>query len=90
MILKGEKKEEYREANPYWNKRMEKWTGDPFKQPPFYTIKFINGYSENSPYFTIVCESFHTRNTVYHKEWGEDLFENKEHHVFNLGTIINK
>lgn len=90
MILKGEKKEEYREANPYWNKRMEKWTGDPFKQPPFYTIKFINGYSENSPYFTIVCESFHTRNTVYHKEWGEDLFENKEHYVFNLGTIINK
>lgn len=33
MILNGDKKEEYREAKPYWEKRISKWMGNPFETP---------------------------------------------------------
>jgi hypothetical protein len=57
MIQSGEKKEEYRDIKPYWNKRLFPFNQEiglcQFKK---YThIHFTNGYSKNSPSFTIEC-----------------------------------
>ena len=41
MIASGEKKEEYREVKPYWNKRLD--------GKEFDAIKFRNGYAKDSP-----------------------------------------
>lgn len=45
MILSGEKKEEYREINEYWRKRLLHDKVD--------RLKLINGYGSDKPYITI-------------------------------------
>lgn len=47
MIDSGEKKEEYREIKPYWNKR--------FVDKKFDVVQFRNGYSKNSPVMKFKC-----------------------------------
>ena len=56
MILSGEKKEEYREIKPYWEKRLLEYDLD--KEKPFVfndqdrwynVIEFKNGYAKNAP-----------------------------------------
>ena len=51
MILSGEKKEEYREIKPYYDIRFGNiWTSSA-DWNKIHTIRFRNGYSENSPSF---------------------------------------
>jgi hypothetical protein len=45
LILSGEKKEEYREIKPYWEKRL---IGKKYDR-----IIFRNGYGDNVPWFAI-------------------------------------
>lgn len=45
LILSGEKKEEYREIKPYWEKRLIGKTYD--------KVIFRNGYATNALQFTI-------------------------------------
>jgi hypothetical protein len=45
LILKGEKKIEYREIKPYWTKRLF----DNGKENKFDYVVFRNGYTKNSP-----------------------------------------
>ena len=49
MILSGEKKEEYREIKPYWDKR--------FIGKNYGIVRFKNGYGKNSPVMDIECRS---------------------------------
>ena len=95
MIRSGEKKEEYREIKPYWNKRF---TNEAMKQlGPLligYTNKFLNlpfaikvtlraGYNKNSPKMICKC--------VIHigegkQEWGAEF--NKEYYVLEILEIL--
>jgi len=64
MILSGEKKEEYRDIKPFYDSRLSNALGYPThiiqtvfkkqKSEPF-LVKFINGYSKNSPSFVVEC-----------------------------------
>ena len=54
MIKSGEKKEEYREIKPYWEKRLEKKFNFCKKCEYWgYNILLRNGYSSKSP--TLKC-----------------------------------
>lgn len=50
LIASGEKKIEYREYKPYWQKRLLTNTGD---ARVFDEIHFVNGYSKNSPFMRV-------------------------------------
>jgi len=49
LIASGEKKTEYREQKPYWEKRL--LDGEEYKR--FDEIHFRNGYSKNSPFMRV-------------------------------------
>ncbi|WP_454974060.1 ASCH domain-containing protein [Capnocytophaga gingivalis] len=77
LILSGEKKEEYREIKPYWEKRL---IGKKYDR-----IIFRNGYRKNAPQFTMKLKSI-TQGTGK-SEWGAE--EGKIYFVLSLGEIIN-
>ena len=77
LILSGEKKEEYREIKPYWEKRL---IGKKYDR-----IIFRNGYATNSPQFTIELKSI--TQGIGKSEWGAE--EGKTYFVLSLGKIIN-
>ena len=77
LILSGEKKEEYREIKPYWEKRL---IGKKYDR-----IIFRNGYGSYAPQFTIELKSI-TPSTGK-SEWGAE--EGKQYFVLSLGEIIN-
>lgn len=52
MIASGEKKEEYREIKPYWQKR--------FAGKDFDVIEFKNGYSKNAPCMRVELKAIFT------------------------------
>lgn len=52
MIASGEKKEEYREIKPYYDKRLVKYF-DEVHWPRF--VVFKNGYSKKSPQIKCLC-----------------------------------
>lgn len=60
MIASGEKKEEYREMKPYWNKRL---LGKKFD-----AIQFKNGYAKDSPCMLIELKDLLSGLGVL--EWG--------------------
>lgn len=50
LIFSGEKKVEYREMKPYWNKRLKGgWD----------YIQFVNGYGKHRPYMRIKFEGMY-------------------------------
>lgn len=77
LILLGEKKEEYREIKPYWEKRL---MGKKYDR-----IIFRNGYATNAPQFTIKLKSI--TQGIGKSEWGAE--EGKTYFVLSLGEIIN-
>lgn len=99
MILSGEKKEEYREIKPYWDKRFETWLEIPKGEMDFFfryilrdkkipmpilPILFRNGYSKTSPSFIANC----TLSVGTGKgEWGAEL--GKEYFVLTVKDILN-
>lgn len=95
MILSGEKTEEYREINPYWEKRLiephisEDGDFEPhfveFKH--FDTIRFTNGYSKNAPSFEIECLGIRI-GTDGKTEWGAP--SDYQYFIISLGKIITK
>jgi hypothetical protein len=46
-IAQGRKKEEYREAKPYWDKRLDGKIYD--------EVWFRNGYARNAPFMKVEC-----------------------------------
>jgi hypothetical protein len=85
MIASGEKKEEYREIKPYWDKRLviENFNGDKFKH--FDVVVFKNGYSKDAP--TITVRIKHIGLSQGKKEWGAG--DGKLYYCISLGKIIN-
>ena|ERR1700751_2771776 len=83
MILSGEKKEEYREIKPYWEKRFIKneWEIKTFY---FKKIIFRNGYSKNAPQITVECECIEIGKCK--ADWSYGSIE--DHFVIKLGEIL--
>ena len=77
MVASGEKKEEYREIKPYWNKRI--W----YKRHN--AITFRNGYSKDSPRVTVHLIAV-TRG-IGKKEWGAPEYPV---YILHLGEIIKE
>lgn len=75
MILSGEKKEEYREIKPYWDKRLIDKQYD--------LIFFRNGYAKNSPRFTIDYLGLSTG--LGSLEWGAPK---EAVYILKLGELI--
>ena len=78
MIRSGEKKEEYREVKPYYDKRLDSkyiW-GDRFE------VIFRNGYSKNSPSIKCLVEF---QKGYGHTMWGAEL--NKIYYVLKILSV---
>lgn len=86
MIASGEKKEEYREIKPYWNKRFGSYIRIKGKNyhPTDVTICFSNGYHKNAPRVYMECTGL--KQSPGKKEWGAEVGE--WYHVLLLGQII--
>ena len=96
MILSGEKKEEYRERKPYWEKRFKNYFGWAYgltsantwgwQFPPHRKdIIFRNGYGKDAPEFTAevtICE----RNG--NPDWG--AVPGEVYYVLQVYRISNK
>jgi len=75
MIAIGEKREEYREIKPYWNKRLIDKKYD--------AISFRNGYGKNAPTMLIELKAIiqgHGR-----PEWGSGY---EQRYILRLGAIL--
>ena len=76
MIASGEKREEYREIKPYWNKRL---IGQHYD-----AIRFRNGYAPTSQ--TVTVELRELLSGLGIVEWGAP--EGKAVYILKLGHII--
>lgn len=89
MILSGEKKEEYREMKPYWQKRLVKegyWHSQAVKD--FDIIRFKNGYGKNAPTMDV---KFLGGEPADHgkREWGGFDHQTARIFILYLGDIIS-
>lgn len=76
MILRGIKKEEYREIKEHWRKRLlhDKTTH----------LKLINGYGKDKPYLLVELKNISIRTGK--EEWG--AVPGEYYYVLELGEII--
>jgi hypothetical protein len=89
MIASGEKKEEYREMKPYWQKRLVKdgyWHSQRVKD--FDIIRFRLGYAKNAPTMDFEFKG------GYPSDYGVPEWGGKEHtsariFVLKLGERIS-
>ena len=92
MIRSGEKKEEYREIKPYYDKRLLKC----FEYTDYKTfivinhydekyVIFRNGYSRNSPQIKCLCR---LDIGVGKKEWGAE--EGKQYYILRIKEICKE
>lgn len=95
MELSGEKKDEYREIKPYWEKRFIKIFGEiafvpkphfvaPVLESPIEEVMFRNGYSKNSPSFIVKCTLSVGKGR---EEWGAE--PGKEYFRIHIKEIQN-
>ncbi|WP_435263028.1 hypothetical protein [Tenacibaculum sp. nBUS_03] len=88
MILNGEKKQEYREIKPFWDKRFWHLFPQVIKGETYLpivdTITFSNGYAKDRPQFVI--ELLGLEKSTGKQEWGAE--KGIEYYVFQLGKII--
>lgn len=78
LIRSGIKTEEYREMKPYWDKRL-------MGGKAFDTVTFRNGYSKNSPTFTVELKEILSGFGIV--EWGAP--EKDTVYILKLGSIIS-
>lgn len=77
MIASGEKKEEYREMKPYWNKRL---LGKKFD-----VIQFKNGYSKDAPCMRVEVKELCSGLGII--EWGAPV--GKPVFILRLGKVTS-
>lgn len=79
MIANGIKKEEYRDAKPFWEKRIE----NILRHPNSIIVAFSRGYKRQDMFFVtdgILCAEYSN-----HPEWGEP---ETPHYVIKLGERV--
>lgn len=80
MIASGEKKEEYREKKPYYDKRLVKYF-DEVDWPRF--VVFRNGYSKKSPQIKCLCR---LKVDTGKKKWGAE--KGKRYYVLKILRVL--
>jgi len=90
MILSGEKKEEYREMKPYWQRRLVKegyWHSQAVKD--FDIIRFKNGYQKDAREMDVEFLGGLPADWGK-KEWGG--MDHNSHRIFilKLGVVLSK
>lgn len=86
MIASGEKKEEYREIKPFWNRIFScyiKIKGK-YYHPSDVAICFSNGYSKGRRQMIVKCK--YVKPGFGKKEWGAE--PNKQYHILSLGDVV--
>lgn len=93
MILRGEKKEEYREIKPYWRTRITKALRLEKRllmldmildmEPQELEVKFRNGYGKNAPELIANCI---IRIGTGKPEWGAT--EGEEYYIFGIKKLV--
>ncbi len=89
MIASGEKKEEYREMKPYWQKRLVKeghWFSQAVKD--FDVVRFRLGYSKNAPTMEFKFDGGYPADEGK-AEWGGCEHKTLRIFVIKLGERIN-
>lgn len=94
MIASGEKREEYRDATPYWRTRLSRWIGRSAAviegDPPDkeLVVAFALGRTKPTMFFTAslwpTLAVVHVR-LYWHREWGEPK---TPHYVISLGERV--
>jgi len=86
MIATGEKREEYREIKPYWEKRLcnhnEKGEFDGYKEFDF--VIFRNGYQKNAPEMKVEVTGIGC--DIGEEKWGARI--NTLYNVIELGNVV--
>lgn len=97
MILRGEKKEEYREIKPYYDSRFMNYFGmiwiggelintreilPELAGPEVKEVVFRNGYSANSPEITCKCS---LRAGTGKEEWGAE--PGKQYYILEIKSV---
>lgn len=88
MILSGEKKEEYREIKPHWEKRLKhpEYSGiNEYEFKTFDRIVFKNGYDKNAPVMTVECLGIKQDTGL--EQWGAE--PGRFYFVIKLGTVFS-
>lgn len=85
LIACGEKKHEFRECKPYWEKRL---LHGPDGTPNEYDeIHFRNGYAKNAPFMRVECKGLYlTGKKWFEPDHGEELAESVI--VIFLGQVL--
>ena len=78
-IWSGEKREEYRNITPYYDKRFEK-----YKNTQSFTVGFRAGYSMNSLFISCLCKLHIGKGK---ENWGAE--KDKEYYVLEI-LKVNK
>lgn len=82
MIASGEKREEYRDATPYWAVRLKNWDDDGREC----VVEFRRGYAHDAPRMAFMSTWYwHWAGMARHKEWGEP---DSQHYVIALGPRV--
>ena len=83
MSLSGEKKEEYREIKPYYNRRFYPYLGreliDGEKVRSVFMVRLRNGYDARSPSVIAKCT---VRRGTGKPEWGAE--PRKEYYILDI------
>lgn len=82
MIESGEKREEYRDATPYWAIRLSNWDNTPAIS---HVVEFRLGYAKDAPRMTFICPIYYQPAERRHPEWGEP---DTPHYVLSLGSRV--
>lgn len=93
MIASGEKREEYRDARPYWHTRLANWEKGRFDDRKWRVVAFSCGYRAPSMFFiaqVAYCfsgEPYPISTLTPRSEWGQSL--GVEHFCIKLIERIN-
>lgn len=83
MIASGEKKEEYRDAKPFWRKRIVNVIYEADNEDLPIVVAFSRGYKKHDMFF--VADKIHCTDGDSHPEWGEP---ETTHWLIKLGESV--
>jgi hypothetical protein len=90
LIASGEKKEEYREIKPYWNRRFFDFVsyhsgeaGSIYRK--YDVVRFKNGYAKDAPTMDVEYDGMTITGGIV--EWGAEPHET--YYVLRLGKVLS-